>query len=146
MRHRILRIATRVGKNVGPAHGHVQIVIGAPDQTRRGNTPVEALGNEDVTHLGQRTGIQTTTRQRDGYARFSISVDRLGVRQIYDAIILWVYGDIHQTGSIGFGKDLRYTRNITIEQLAASNHPQLSLITFRDENVTIPPKGHPPGM
>ena len=143
---RILGVAAGVGEDVGPADGHVERAVGAPDDARRGDAAVEPLGHEDVPHLGQRPGVEAPAGEGHRHPLFPVPHDRLAVGQVDEPVVVGMHRNVHEAGAARLGEDLGHAGDVALEELSVAHHPQGTAVALRDEDVAVAAERHAPRM
>ena len=141
---RVLGVAAGVGEDVGPADGHVEGAVGAPDEARRGDAAVEALGHEDVAYLGQHPGVEAPAGQGHRHPLLAVADDRLAVGQVDQPVVVGMHGHVHQAGPVGLGEHLGHAGHVAVEQPAGADDPQGAPVALGHQDVAVGAERHPP--
>ena len=143
---RVLRVRPRLCEHVGASDAHEQRPVRGEQHPGRGDAAVQPLGHEDVADLGQRAPVKATPGQRHRHTRGAITVYRLGIRQVDDAVVVRVKSDVHEPGAVDIGVHLRHSRDGPFQELTVANDPQGARVTLGHQDVAVLSEGHPPGM
>ena len=127
---RVLGVVPSRRELEGAPDAHIELVVGSEQDPRGGDAATPAVRDEDVANLGQGAGIEATARERHRCALPAVALLRFRVRQIDEAVVVRVDGNVHQPGEEDPGEYLRHTRNVTIEKLAVANHAQRTFVAL----------------
>ena len=94
--------------------------------------------------LGQSRAVEASPGQRNRGATPAVVLRWLGVGEVNKPVVVWMDGDVHQTGQLGTGVDLGYARNGPGVEHAVTNHPQGPRVAFGHEDVAIAQEGEAP--
>ncbi len=140
---RVLRVVPRLCEYVGTSDAHQERAIRSEQKSGGGDAVIQTLGNENIAHIGQHIPVEAASSQGDRQGGFSLVLDRLGVRQVDDAVVVRVEGDVHEPGTVPRGEHFRHTRDVPLQELAVADHPQRAA-ALGHQDVAVVPKSHTP--